>query len=80
MILRRCLSYKGECIDAAPYYRPEPNDFESSLIRRCAVAIDMEVDEGSILQLCYDAGQSPEHARLTYIAAQLLSEGRKPKP
>jgi hypothetical protein len=71
-----CLFYKGECIDTSYILRPEPNDVESELIRRCTVGIDLGADKLSILQLCYDEGQSPEHAELTYNAALLLIRGR----
>lgn len=73
----KCLTYKGECLDTTYVYQPEPNDFESPLLRRCAIAIDMGVDKGSVLKICYEAGQSPEHAELTYIAAEQLSKSRE---
>jgi hypothetical protein len=71
-----CLTYRGECFNARYVYAPEPSDYQSDLIRRCAMGIDLGADKGSVLQLCYDAGQSPEHAELSYIAAQLLIKWR----
>ncbi len=71
-----CLWYKGECIDTTYVFLPEPSDSLSSLIRRCAVAIDVGADAPTIRDICLQAGQSEEQAFLTYIAAQSLSNSR----
>lgn len=71
-----CLMYKGQCVDVAYMYLPEPSDTQSSLVRRCAKAIDAGADTNSIRDLCLQAGQTEEEAYLTYLAAQSLSDSR----
>lgn len=73
-IARDQLTYKGRHLNISYAWAPEPNDFESPLIQRCATAIDLGVEEHEVLQLCLDAGQDEAHARLTYIAAKLLRQ------
>ena len=71
-----CLMYKGECIDLSYTLLPEPNDFESDLIRRVALAISIGADISACVQVCLDAGQSAGRAQLTYDAAVILQADR----
>lgn len=72
-----CLLINGCVVNTSYAWRREANDLQSPLIQRCAMAIDLGADQGAILDLCLQEGQSPAHAFLTYTAGLLLSNYRK---